>query len=248
MIFAKNLVAKARTLIAELPIKAMTTKAIEKSEISPKKVVETLVKNNVQPTLDNVTNVIEKIKIESPVPLVVNQPQIKQIQKQELQINTNNQDMAKKPNFFQNLWAKTKGVVSKVVQIGGNVVGGLIGIPGAGNALSNLVDKIPVAKMAQKAAAAGKVDTKKVAETLAASGIQPTDNNVNVAVSDIKKVAAQDPSITNVQKPSDLGHDTAGLSTMGKIMDFAKKHWYVPLAVVAAAVYFLFIRKKGRRY
>lgn len=270
----KNVNTKIVEELEMIPIEKMTLKAIQSNQIQNLKIVETLQSVKIEPSPQNIQKVVENIQQLSPyvLPVVEIKPKTVQLISEDNQLlktieikqpikvqsiqptikpveaKTIINNMAtKKPNLFDNIWKAVKKPLLKGVEILGNAGGLIVGIPGLGTTASSLLDKIPVKVMAQKAAAAGVVDTQKVAQTLTANGIEATDNNINGAVQAIKAVAVADPNI-NIQKASQLPSNNTALSGFGKAIDSLKKNWYLPVAVVAVGVYFIFIRKKGRRF
>lgn len=158
--------------------------------------------------------------------------------------------MAKKPNFLDAIWAKSKDKIVNTVKTLGNAGGALIGVPALGTIAGNLMDKIPVKKMAEKAVSFGKVDTTKIKETLIKNQVAPTAQNLKVATDLVKQEAdnlAADPTNGLPNKAPSV--DTKALSFKDKAMTFVKKYWYVVAVVVAGVIYFIFKpkSKKGRR-
>jgi hypothetical protein len=155
----------------------------------------------------------------------------------------------KKPNFLQNVWNKGKEVILKGVTLGGNAAGSLIGIPVAGTAIANILDKIPT--MAEKAAQQGVVKTEKVAETLVANGIAPTQANISLAADVVKQEAQKlvnDPSVATAPK---VTQDNKALNTTTVVMNWVKKNWYVPAGVALVFVYLIatgqFTKSKNKK-
>lgn len=137
-------------------------------------------------------------------------------------------------NFLGNLWSKAKGVVSKVVQVAGNVAGTFIGVPTLGTIASGLLDKIPVKTMAVAATAAGVVNTAKVAETLVNNGIAATPANINGAVEAIQKTAISDPSIPTSKA---LAVDPVALTGFSKVIHYIQTYWYVSIPVIGYVLF-----------
>lgn len=156
--------------------------------------------------------------------------------------------MAKKPNFIDNIWAKSKSKIIAATEKLGNFAGGFVGLSSAGTIAANLMEKIPIKKMADKALASGKVDTQKVAETLASNGIEPTKANIKVVTDVVSSEAATQAADPTNGKPNKAPTvDPKALGLKDKLMTYAKQYWYVGLIVVAGVVYLIFKPKTNKK-
>lgn len=157
---------------------------------------------------------------------------------------------AKKPNFLDNIWAKGKDLIVKGVTIAGNAGGALLGVPTLGTMAGNILEKIPVKKMAEKAVISGVVDSTKVAETLVKNGVPATSENISTAQKAVKAQADQlaaDP--TNGLPNQAPKEDKKSIPFAQRAKDFLKQYWYVPVILVVGAVALVIMKpkKKGRR-
>lgn len=138
-------------------------------------------------------------------------------------------------NFLKNAWAKVKKPLVAVTKVAGNIVGAPLGLK-IGDVAGGLLNKIPVATMAKKAAESGKVDENKVVETLQANGIKASPSNVKAATQAIQTEVVESPEIDKQQKLPVEPASAAKVGVMYKIREFFHTHWYLGIIIFPAVV------------